>query len=122
MRESAMKSAVIAASLFLLLSYSWFIVVELILHHHNFLLRAAVAAVIVLYAALTLAYTRTPSTTLRDILTVAALTAICLGLFGLLIALRQTHFEGYLLLLALGLLVQSLLTAGHTLYPRLNTA
>lgn len=117
-----MKPAVIASSLFLLLAFSWFIVMELILHHHNFLLRAAVAAVIVLYAALTLLYTRAQTTALRQTVTVAALTAIWLGLFGLLIALRQTHFEGYLLLLALGLLVQSLLTAGHTLYPRLHTA
>ena len=77
---------------------------------------------IVLYAALTLLYTHTPTTTLRQTLTVAALTAIWLGLFGVLIALRQTHFEGYLLLLALGLFTQSIFTLLHTLYPRVRVA
>ena len=117
-----MKPAVLASSLFLLLSFAWFIAMELILHHPGFILRSAVAAVIVLYAALTLRYTRAPTAALRGPLTVASLTAITLGLFGLLAALRSTPFEGYLVLLALGLFIQGIFTLIHTLYPSPRTA
>lgn len=116
-----MKPLWIASSLFLVLAYSWFIAMELTLHRYNFLLRAGVAAVIVVYAVLTLINTRRTSTGLGHILTVASLTGITLGFFGLLAALHQIHFEGYLLVLALALFAQSILTLIHTLahpHPR----
>jgi uncharacterized BrkB/YihY/UPF0761 family membrane protein len=113
-----MKPAVIVSSLFLLLSFSWSVLMELTLQHRGFIARATVAAVIALYAALTLVYTRAPSTALRQVLTVASLTAITLGFFGLLAALHQTHFEGYLLLLAVALFAQSILTLVDILYPQ----
>jgi hypothetical protein len=91
---------------------------ELILQHQGFLARATVAAVIVLYAALTLLYMRIPTTAFRNTLTVASLTAITLGFFGLRVALNQTHFEGYLLVLSLALFVQGAFTIFDTLYPR----
>lgn len=118
-----MKLLCTASSLFLVFAFSWFITMELILHHPGFILRAAVASAVVLYGALTIFYLRTPTIALRHILTVASLTAITLGLFGLLAALHQTHFEGYLFLLALALLAQSVLTLINTLQPpRLRTA
>lgn len=113
-----MKPAVFASSLFLLLAFSWFVTIELILQHHGFITRAAIAALIVLYAALTLLYTRASTTALRSSLTVASLTAIWLGFLGIVIALKQTHFEGYLLILAAILSAQGTLTLIHLLYPR----
>jgi len=113
----------VPASLLLLFACSWFVLMELLLQHPAFEIRAAIAALIVVYAALCLSYSRSSSPSLRHPLTASALGTLALGIYGLLANLRSTHFEGYLLLIALGLIVQSLLTLAQTLpRPQLRPA
>lgn len=107
----------VPATLFLLLACSWFVLMELLLQHPAFEVRAAIAALIVVYAILCLSHSRSGSPSLRHLLTASALAVLALGIYGLLANLRSTHFEGYLFLMGLGLICQSLLTLTQTL-PR----
>jgi hypothetical protein len=122
----ALKPLWTAASIFLVLACSWSAVMELILKHPGFMIRAGVCALIVFYAALciglTLAYNRIPSTPLRYGLSLFALATLVFGVSALATILRSPHFEGYIFLMALGLIAQSLLTLFNTLArPRLHT-
>jgi hypothetical protein len=118
-----MKAAWITLSLFLLLACTWFAAMELILHRPDFELRTAVAALLVIYCALSLVYTRTPSATLRGVLFFGALAATTLGIYALCTELRAAHFEGYILLIALALTAQGVLALMNTFHhPRLHTA
>lgn len=114
-----LKSLWAATSIFLVLACSWFAVMELILKHPGFMIRAGVGVLIVLYAALciglTLAYERIRSAPLRYGLPVFALATLVFGLSSLITILRVPHFEGYIFLIALGLIAQSLLTLANTL-------
>lgn len=114
-----LKSLWTATSIFLVLACSWFAVMELILKHPGFMIRAGVGVLIVLYAALcvglTLAYERIRSAPLRYGLSVFALATLVFGLSALITILRVPHFEGYIFLLALGLIAQSLLTLANIL-------
>ncbi|HXS12368.1 MAG TPA: hypothetical protein VN734_06680 [Acidobacteriaceae bacterium] len=99
---------------------------ELILKHSGFMMRAGVCALIVFYAALctglTLACKRIPSTLLRYGLSLFALATLALGVYALVFEFRTIDFEGYIFLIALGLIAQSLLTLFNTLAgPRLHT-
>lgn len=119
-----MKTFSIAASLFVALSCAWLACMELILRHPGFIPRAATDAVIVVYAALCLIYARShTSAALRSVLTLAALCVLVFGAFALVTVLHSAHFEGYLLVFSLGLIVQGSLVLIDTLQrPRLRPA
>jgi len=110
-----MKSLWIAASLFLILAGSWFAFMEFALQHPGFQIRAIVSLLVVLYAALSLLYTRQQATTLRHTLTLGAVCGITLGCYAVYTEFRTTDFEGYILLVGLGLITQGVLTLAHTL-------
>jgi hypothetical protein len=109
-----LKSLWTATSIFLALACSWFAVMELILKHPGFTIRAGVCMLIVLYAAvcigLTLAYKRIPSAPIRYGLSLFALGTLALGVYALIFEFRTTDFEGYIFLIALGLIAQGALT------------
>ena len=116
-----MKRLWTLSSFFLVLVCIWFATMEFIHHRPGFELRIAIAAAIVLYAVLSLRYTRTPSATLHAVLMLGSLGTFVLGIVALLTDIRATHFEGYILLIAIALLTQSLLAfrnlARHRLHP-----
>jgi hypothetical protein len=121
-----MKTAWIALSSFLILAGAWFATMEFILRHPGFIPRALVAALIVLHGALSLLYIRVqtanpltaqPIFALRLTIILGALCALPFGFFAAITTLRSTHFEGYLLLLALGLIGQATLTLALTHTP-----
>lgn len=112
-----------AASLFVVLSCSWLASMELILRHPGFIPRAAADVIIVLYAALCLVYARSHSPALRGIITLSALCALVFAAFALVTVLHSPHFEGYLLVIFLGLVAQGALMLINTLQrPRLHAA
>ncbi len=111
----------IAASIFIVVACSWLASMELVLRHPAFIPRAAVAVLIVVYATLSLIYTRSRVPALRGTLVIAALSVLVFGIFALLTVLRSTHFEGYLLVISIGLIVQGTLTLIDK-RPRLHAA
>jgi len=122
-----MKKLTIASSAFLVLACSWFTIMELILKHPGFMIRAGVCVLIVLYAALyiglTLTYKRIPSALLRHTFSLGAIAVIALGSYALYFEFRTTDPEGYIFLIALGLIAQGVLTLIDTLQrPRLHPA
>jgi hypothetical protein len=118
-----MKLLWIAASIFLVLACSFFVTMELILRHPGFEIRAAVAALVVIHAALCLTYSRSRATALRSSLILSSIPTFALGLYALIFEFRTTDFEGYIFLIALGLIAQSLLTLINTVpRPRLHPA
>jgi hypothetical protein len=118
-----MKPLWIAASIFLVLACSWFVMMEFILRHPGFELRAAVAALVVLHAALCIVYNRSRVTALRRPLIFSAIAIFSLGIYALIFEFRTPDFEGYIFLIALGLIAQGTLTLIDTLVrPRLHPA
>ena len=109
-----MKLLWIAASIFLVLACSWFVMMEFILRHAGFEIRAAVAALVVLHAALCLVYNRSRATVLRSPLTLSAIAIFALGIYALYFEFRTTDLEGYIFLIALGLIAQGVLTVFNT--------
>ena len=98
------------ASSFLVLGGSWFAVMELILRHPGFLIRGAVAVLVVTQGALTLRYMMRPAPALRSTIIAGSLGALALGSSAVFTELHAIHFEGYILLLGVGLIAQGLLT------------
>ncbi len=118
-----MKTLSIAASLFVVLAGSWLACMELILRHPGFIPRTGGDLIIVVYAALCFIYLRSQPIALRLTLTLAALCILVFGVFALVTVLHSSHFEGYLLVFSLGLIVQGALMLFDTLQrPRLRPA
>jgi len=112
-----------ASSLFLLLVCSWFAIMEFVLRHPRFEMRALIALLIAYFALLCLRYASNPHAALRPILTICAIATLTVGIFVMRLDLRSTHFEGYILLIALVLITHSLLSLINTVpRPRLHPA
>jgi|SRR5580658_5925209 hypothetical protein len=111
------------ASLFLVLACSWFAIMELILRHPGFAMRAIFALLIVQYALLCLRYAHSNAAWLRPVLAVFVVLTLTVGIGVLCIDLRSSHFEGYILLIAVGLITHAVLTLVNLLHPpRLSPA
>ncbi len=118
-----MKTAWIAASSFLILAGAWFALMEFVLRHPGYTIRASVAGLIVLQGALSLLYLRShQSNALRRTIALGAICGIALGVYAGFTTLRRVDFEGYILLIALGLIAHGALALAFTLArPGLRT-
>ena len=91
----------------------WLAVMENILKHEGYAGRSAVAGLIVLQAIGTLAYLwLNGRAVFRSIVATGAVLVVLFGVSAILKILRAQHFEGFVLVIGLALVLQGVLTAG----------
>jgi hypothetical protein len=109
------KAAWVTASAFLVLAGGWFAAMENLLRHPGYSARAGVALLVALYGLLgILCSRRQADTVLRGTVLLGSVCGLALGAWVAYTSLQATHFEGYLLLTAAGLVVQTVLTVVST--------
>ena len=109
--ESHMKQLLFVMSGFISAAGIWLAVMENILRHSGYSQRSAIAAGIVIQGVATLLYvTFDGRAILRMLILTGAVGTGLLGIWAIRRILWAQHFEGFVLLIGLGLLVQSVLT------------
>lgn len=108
-----MGTLLIFNSLVMLICGGWLALMELLLRHAGFASRAAIAVLIAAIAVATL-LARMLHLEVRHErwFWPAALTLICFGGFSFLRNARSAHFEGFVFVISLVLVLQGLLTLG----------
>lgn len=106
-----MRQALMAMSVFIAAAGMWLAVMENVLRHSGYVERSMVAAAIVVEGLATLLYLLVNGRAVFGALVAAgALGAGLLGIWSIARILSAKHFEGYVLLIGLGLVTQSVLT------------
>jgi hypothetical protein len=99
------------SSLLLLLACCWFAIMEFVRRNDGFEMRALIALLIAFFSLLCLRYAfSNPFAGLRRILVVFATVTLAISILVMRADLRSAHFEGYIFLISLLLITQSVLT------------
>ena len=116
-----MKSLFVLVSGFTALAGAWLAIMECLLKHSGYQGRMTIGLLIALQgtaAALVCKSSNPPATTLRAILLVSAGGLAYVGVSALVRLVQQPHFEGFVLLIGAGIIVQAVLTTLAMLRPR----
>ncbi len=113
------KPILILMCLFAVAAGTWLTTMENILKHDGYAVRSVIDASIVLQGVATLLFVLLNGRPLfRAIVLTGAVAIVCLGAFAIVRILRAQHFEGYILLIGLALILQGVLTLATLLSTR----
>jgi hypothetical protein len=114
-----LKNALILLSLFVAAAGVWLGVMENILRHDGYAGRSLIAAGIAIQGICTMLYARFQGrAAFRGIVMAGAAAFILFGSLAILKVLRAQHFEGFVVVIGLALIVQGALTLGTLLQQR----
>ena len=114
-----LKQALILASLFILAAGVWLGVMENILKHDGYVSRSAIAVCIAIQGLATLLFiVLNGGAAVRSFIVAGAVATLLLGGSAILRILQAQHFEGFVLVIGLALVVQGALTLATVLQTR----
>ncbi len=119
-----MKQALTLASLFVIGAGLWLGVMENVLKHDGYVGRSAIAVCIAIQGLATLLFLLlNGGAAIRSLIVAGAVATLLLGGSAIIRILQAQHFEGFVLVIGLALVLQSALTLVAVLQkPRLHTA
>lgn len=110
-RGPFLKQALIAASFFVLAAGSWLLLMENILKHEGYESRSVIAVLIALQGLATSVFVLLKgSSVFRYLVMTGAVATVLLGGAAVFNILRAQHFEGFVLVIGVALLLQGILT------------
>ncbi len=116
---SLLKQALTLASLFVLAAGVWLGVMENILKHDGYVGRSAIAVCIAIQGLATLLFILlNGGAAVRNLIMAGAVATLLLGGSAILKILRAQHFEGFVLVVGLALILQGALTLATVLQAR----
>ena len=111
LRGPFLKQALTAASFFVVAAGSWLLVMENVLKHDGYRARSVVAACIAIQGLATLLFVLMKgSSVFRYLIMTGAVAIVLLGGAAVFNILRAQHFEGFVLIIGVALLLQGILT------------
>lgn len=111
MRGPLLKRALELSSIFIIIAGTWLAVMENVLKHSGFGGRSVIAAAIALQGLATLICVLLNGRgALRKLVTLGAAAILLLGCSAILNDLRASHFEGFVLVVGLALILDAVLT------------
>ncbi|MGA8029656.1 MAG: permease prefix domain 2-containing transporter [Bryobacteraceae bacterium] len=115
---SVLKQMLILMSLFIMAAGTWLGVMENILKHDGYVARSVIAVCIVIQGLATLLVVLLRGgTVLRIVVTTGGAVMVWLGVSAILKMLRSEHFEGFVLIIGVALVLQGGLAVATLLMP-----
>jgi len=106
-----MKQALMGLCFFVMTAGVWLCLMENILHHDGYIVRSAVALLIAAQGLATLfVVKRGGHAVSRTLVAISAVGAALFGTSAIITTLRAAHFEGFVLIIGLGLIAEGILT------------
>lgn len=115
------KSAFLVMCAFTVIAGAWLAIMESVLKHSGYQSRMAVDLLIGLQgiAAAMACKAFSQSPVFHSLLLLSAIGLAYIGVAALVRLVQQPHFEGFVLVIGIGIIVQAILTTVVTLRPRL---
>jgi len=114
-----MKQALTVLCCFVVAAATWLCLMENVLHHDGYIVRSVVAVLIAAQSLATLLVVRRGGHAVaRTLVAIGAIGAALFGTSAIVTTLRTSHFEGFVLIIGLALILEAVLALLVLFQPR----